>query len=376
MIKKEKIFYILNKNDNTFSTSTLSYISDLSCDMVDNYSIQKNDRIFFLPGCTVPRFKIRNVLKDNDASISRTLDGSNVVIMSNDTFKNLFKTILLRRVFKDNFIQFVLANPQKIQNGNEIIDRLNQFELENGDTRYVYLHRSNYYSFVRQGIYNKPLEDECPSFNQIKNLHENDDDFDENQHPDNPCASVDLLFTQDDYDIEVLADKLYSNSHNYSIVDQDDLLKIINCNSTFIDEAKYEELRNMCNSSDNSNMILAMEIMSNCDYDDSYVYLILLLAEYHKSFYTVKERNHVNFKSMLEYLGFKPTDLSQLGFSSFIEGMKTKGKFTKTNCDLLLNRLIKHCTSYSGRDYVVISSDYTDVLILPKEECLDPESND
>jgi hypothetical protein len=376
MIKKEKIFYINNNNDNTFSTSTLSYISDLSCDMVDNYSIQKNDRIFFLPGCTVPRFKIRNVLKDNDASISRTLDGSNVVIISNDTFKNLFKTISLRRVFKDNFIQFVLANPQKIQNGDEIIDKLNQFELENGETRYVYIHNYHYNSFIRTGSYNKPLEDDCPSFNQIKKLHENDDDFNENQHPDNPSAYVDLLFTQDDYDIGVLADKLYSNCHNYSIVDQDDLLKIINCNSTFIDETKYEELRNMCNSSDNSNMILAMEIMSNCDYDDSYVYLILLLAEYHKKYYTVKERNHVNFKGMLEYLGFKPTDLSNMGFTSFIEGMKTKGKFTKTNCDLLLNRLITYTTSGSMQYINLISSDYTDILILPKAEYLDPESNE
>ena len=79
---------------------------------------------------------------------------------------------------------------------------------------------------------------------------------------------------------------------------------------------------------------------------------------------------------MLEYLGFKPTDLSNMGFTSFIEGMKTKGKFTKTNCDLLLNRLITYTTSGNMQYVNLISSDYTDILILPKAEYLDPESNE
>jgi len=89
------------------------------------------------------------------------------------------------------------------------------------------------------------------------------------------------------------------------IIEQNGLLEVINGDDcTTIDEDTYQNLRNMFNSSDSDNHLMAMEIMSNCNYKDSMLYLALLFYHHYDSqMYYVKAKNHVNFKSLKNYMG-------------------------------------------------------------------------
>ena len=60
----------------------------------------------------------------------------------------------------------------------------------------------------------------------------------------------------------------------------------------------------MFQSSDTDNHLMAMEIMANCNYKESMLYLALLFFHHHDAqMYYVKSKNHVNFKSLKNYMG-------------------------------------------------------------------------
>jgi len=73
---------------------------------------------------------------------------------------------------------------------------------------------------------------------------------------------------------------------------------------TVIDEEAYNSLSTMFESQDKSNHILAMTIMSNCQYRKSVKYLILLCQKYFNQMSLSKYRNSVAFKSLTQWLDF------------------------------------------------------------------------
>ena len=72
-----------------------------------------------------------------------------------------------------------------------------------------------------------------------------------------------------------------------------------------IDEKVFDQLSNMFESEDSDNHVLAMEIMANCNYQKSIMYLLILLREHNYNIGKLRSRTHVNFKSLLGYLGMK-----------------------------------------------------------------------
>ena len=83
------------------------------------------------------------------------------------------------------------------------------------------------------------------------------------------------------------------------------LLPHVNSGSLVIDAAKYKELKFMGESDDKNDHILLMEIMANCNYEQSVLYLWLLFTNFYSRFYYTKTRDHVNFKSLLKFLNIQ-----------------------------------------------------------------------
>jgi hypothetical protein len=99
-----------------------------------------------------------------------------------------------------------------------------------------------------------------------------------------------------------LSDALYLSGKE--VYDEAALLKHINGDDAIIiDKEVYNQLEAMLSSSDNDNHVLAMEIMANCKLEESLFYLLKLMGKYSNKLRECKGVNHVNFKSLLSYLG-------------------------------------------------------------------------
>ena len=95
-----------------------------------------------------------------------------------------------------------------------------------------------------------------------------------------------------------------------------------------IDEEVFQQLKNMFDSSDNDNHVLAMEIMANSKYEDSVLYLLMLISENAYKINNSNTRNHVNFKSMLTYFGWQPRDVSHQNTDDIVQIIDKKGLLT------------------------------------------------
>ncbi len=88
---------------------------------------------------------------------------------------------------------------------------------------------------------------------------------------------------------------------------EDEILQILNKDNFVVDLEKYEELKSFGNTKDKENLVLMMELMANCDFEKSFIYLLFLLKEFSQDIFPLKESSHVNFKSLLTYIGLRPT---------------------------------------------------------------------
>ena len=128
------------------------------------------------------------------------------------------------------------------------------------------------------------------------------------------------------------------NSMNCPIYLQDEILKQLNTGNLIINEKKYRELRAFGETGDKDNIVLMMELMANSDYEKSVAYLIFLLREFGQKICQYSEVDHVNFKSLLNFLDIPKTKLAQRWDFNvhYITTLLKKHKvFTKNNVMML-----------------------------------------
>jgi hypothetical protein len=111
-----------------------------------------------------------------------------------------------------------------------------------------------------------------------------------------------------------------------------------------------------------------MEIMANCHYDKSLLYLELLFCDHSYKINDTKTKSHVNFKSLLSFLG------KSYGYSTDIDdimnSLKKHNKFTKENLDIILKLhgdVIQNSGDSTYFKVKVITVD-SEVLELMKED--------
>ena len=149
---------------------------------------------------------------------------------------------------------------------------------------------------------------------------------------------------------------------NNPIYDERALIPHINGpDAVSINEEMFQTLCSMFKSSDKDNWTVAMEIMANSDYDEGLMYLLLLMHEHGGRMEGVPSKNHVNFKTLANFLGLKP---SYLGISRdrIVDVLIDKGGITKERMDYLLN-YFKYTVSNDHSKYFQIKSvTYTETI--------------
>jgi hypothetical protein len=281
-------------------------------ELTDDWEPDKKDRLYFFPGCAVPRFKVREkfntTIKPEYATAA--FISSHGLKASDTMFDVINQSHLIDGEYISNWLEFIYGEKHHFVikfksllincEDDVVIDKLSMYKLKYGCPSNAYYDPksiSNWrsYAFGESGSLNIPGEDQELSF----------------------YSPV----------VNSVLDKL-----DCPIYSQDAIIKLLNEDNIVIDQKKYEELRLMANSSDEENIILVMELMANANYKKSFVYLLLLLKEFNSQITArSKEISHVNFKALLNFLDLDEKKINHISIEQLTAGMKKHKQFTRAN---------------------------------------------
>jgi hypothetical protein len=149
------------------------------------------------------------------------------------------------------------------------------------------------------------------------------------------------------------------------VYNQNEILRRLNSGAV-MDEKQYEGARQLLNSKDMENTKLAIEIMANCDFEKSSVYLLLLIRDFGHKIFNCPNRTHVNFKSLLKF--FNITNLRGVHLDDIMSTLIDLKLLNQANLNRLEPELIEDMKSYVS-DYLIPEKiAYSEKVIKALEE--------
>jgi hypothetical protein len=296
------------------------YIIDGYTKLQDSYTPKKKDKIYIYPGCTIPRFKLSDLCKKYGISLTRDKDKAsakfcNKSIYENSTYYNWVYTVpridLINwmkspTIMRNIFIPFI-EKAEKIEDKYVYIEYNPQAEIEdNGGP-------------------------EC-------NLYK------------------DFIFVKEDFI------KYVENIFNDPLLYHEDcILNLLNT-GTVMNEKLYKECKAMFNSDDIESHKMAMEVMANCDFQKSAVYLLLLYKDFGAtSIHNSRVKHHVNFKSFKNYFKINKQSLS---LDDIIECLRYQKLLNTANLNILMPMIMEQIREKGEMDHIKIK----DLELTPELE--------
>ena len=247
----------------------------------------KGDMIYLLPGVNIPRVKLKDLALSLGIRVVRDPAKANVIFAGRNSIAKITSS---RWAYKISST-FALERIKEICDDGYYIQNLETAIASTGET------------------------DIFGDYNDIYNILA--------KSSRNHCDSSYVYTIDPDYS------EMYNTVKSKTIYSEAELLNNINGDdSTTIDEEVFQQLKNMFDSSDNDNHVLAMEIMANSKYEDSVLYLLMLISENAYKINNSNTRNHVNFKSMLTYFGWQPRDVTHQNTDDIVQIIDKKGLLT------------------------------------------------
>jgi len=318
-IKEPKSSYKIseyNNNSNEFDKfEYISYKKRLMCTDYKNliqtstYISQKNDKLFFSAGCTIPRTKVREWGKDKKISITTKPEKANICVISTNWFNNLFDyysqyyDILLD---KNNFIKFLTVNYADKDFLSDLI-----YDISCTTSDKILLGRFNNtnmlgYDKTRYGNHNKTLLTKSEKLEKgiISTYIDlcGDSEFIEAEKNEDNDTFNEFRLVEDSSQKRNDLNKLFDLNDSVTTILDTSLIDIVNESAITIDNEMYDQLSTMLNSEDRKNYIIAMEIIANCNYRTSLHKILLLFKNIGWRVYDCPEKNHVNFKSLVKFI--------------------------------------------------------------------------
>jgi hypothetical protein len=132
---------------------------------------------------------------------------------------------------------------------------------------------------------------------------------------------------------------------------QDEILSQVNADAIIITDEKKTELQAMFDSKQDDNIILAMEIMANSNYEESILNNYILLTDNRSRIANQRSSGHRNFQGFLMFYGLDIRylgNVSTTGVESIAGLLKEYGKLTKDNLKKLLMYYAEHNSQHTG----------------------------
>jgi hypothetical protein len=279
----------------------------------NEYTPMKGDKLYFLPGVNIPRIKlkdlatkfgIRTVRDVNEATIifgsSKTKDK-----MTGSSWKYKIPTPLVQLFFE------TYKNDMDDYQFSKIETALEFYTEE-----YILTDWSTARNFT---------DTDCPQFNSYSLQPAYLD------YVNNKKSSSEYV-----YDVTTEYLSIFNSLKDREIIDESCLLDQLNGDDAIIIDADmFTQLSTMFNSSDDDNHILAMEILANSKYKESLLYIEMIFKNHSYSIGNCHTKNHVNFKSLLSYLG-KSNRYIDTSLDDIMDSLISKKVLTKDKVDILL----------------------------------------
>lgn len=270
----------------------------------------KKQVIFISSDADIPRSKLREFVKNTEIKITTKVDKADTIIINSP--EDYVKTHTLStsggRIYKKETILNYLKSHNLFQNLQDVLET---YEYPTVLCKY---HFSN---------------------NQSKILEEGNYTY----HALKVCSNTEEYLNS-------------LETKNFCLAE--DILKDISDSSPEITESQYRQLHKML-CSDNDNGTLAMEIMANCNYVKSLKYLCALFINNASSMYNSTIKRHVNFKSLLTFLGLRPSYMS-MDIHDAISLLHTHKVLDTEALDFFRDEFLKYtyCTHHKIRGYAII----------------------
>mgnify|MGYP003639723200 CR=1 FL=1 len=313
-----------------YAYATEQFVEDSILKITDQeYIPNDKDKLYFLPGVSVPRIKLKDLATTRGIKTTRKIKDAHAIFASRATLSKLTENTW-RNFYKTEDVKAF------IEAGKEYFDSYDYEKL----TTALEFYTEDIITTSYQGV--KVLEHEDIPFKITSNY--------ENERF--------IVIKEENAEIFIAL----KNNQTGTIYDESKILAHVNGdNCVTIDHDMYTNLHDMFESSDTDNHILAMEIMANSNYIESLLYIEMLFMN-HAHDMDRNEKNHVNFKSLLSYLdkekGYMNTDLDKV-----MSSLRAKGVFTKDNIEKLLK--------YESEKHLSLSGSYTYFTV--KSVSLKPE---
>jgi len=279
----------------------------------NGYTPMKGDKLYFLPGVNIPRIKLKDLATKFGIRTVRDVSEANVIFGSSKTkdkitgysWKYKIPTTLVQLFFETYKNDMDDYQFSKIDNALEFYTE--EYILTDWSTARTFtdndLPQWNSYSQQPQFL----------SFNASRNTS--------SEHV---------------HEINKEYIHLYQLIKGREIIDESCLLDQLNGDdAVIIDADMFTQLTTMFNSSDDDNHILAMEILANSKYKESLLYIEMIFKNHSYSIGNCHTKNHVNFKSLLSYLG-KSNRYIDTSLDDIMESLISKKVLTKDKVDILL----------------------------------------
>lgn len=294
----------------------------------NSYVPADKDKLFFLPGTSVPRIKLKDLATDRGIKTTRKIEDAHAIFASRGSLNKLTENEWLYSYKTDDFKNFM-------EGVKPFMDDFDYGKIETALEFYT----EDYIISDYNG--NRLMTDEDLSFNIPT-------------HPDMDHGSNRFLKIKEGKE-DVC--KALLTGGLATIYDESAILEHVNGdNAVTITTDVYNNLNMMFDSTDTDNHILAMEIMANSNYNDSLLFIQMLFMNHYSKMESLKEKNHVNFKSLLAYLG-KTIQGMYSDMDTIMHSLRDNGRLTEENIEtLLIHEAEKNLNISGSYNYFKIKS--------------------
>ena len=341
----EKYVHIELHGDNNhdhISGFNVKIIEGLGTDVPDfvnskGYVPKQGDMIYLLPGVNIPRVKLKDLALNLGIRVVRDVEKANIIFSGKSSMGKMTGS----NWYYIADAELILNRVKQICDDGYYIEKLETALDASGATKI------------------------CADWSDMRN-----------------CLASDYNHYDSGYIYAVEEDHAdtYNAMQGKPIYNESELITNINGDdSTIIDEEVFQQLKNMFESSDNDNHVLAMEIMANSHYEKSVLYLQMLLSDYSYQISNSHTKSHVNFKSMLSYFDWAPRNLGTRSAEQIIKIIDEKGLLTVDMIKRLYNAYttsiygnINYSNVFEVKEFT-IKQEYLDKLNLSSLNLINPE---
>jgi hypothetical protein len=290
-----------------------------------DYDPTKGDKLYFLPGVNIPRVKLKDLSLQHGIKTVRDIDQATHVFVGKNTKD---------KIVNGHWYYTIKADAlRSILNDSNLV--MDDYYKEN----------------LTQALEFYTEELVIVDYHSASELRNSELPFVQKYMTGNLSRSSTIFYSVDDDHKD-----LFPGILSLELYDESKLLKHINGDdAATIDDTMFNQICDMFNSSDQDNHILAMEIMANCNYIDSLLYIEMLFEKYANQMSNCHTRNHVNFKSLLSFLGKKKTYMTT-DIDDVVKSLINKGEFDIEKVNVIMKYYGENIAARGGTDFFEVKS--------------------